>query len=127
MTTVGEVMTKELVMVGPSISVTAAAHAMSTRHAGSALVMQDGALVGIFTERDMLGAIAQTSNADAVRVSAVSRWMTLHPVTVPPDVPVREAMDRMLRGGFRHLPVVEGDQVVGVISMRDLARSISTT
>jgi CBS domain-containing protein len=125
MTTVREIMAEELVTVDPSVNVLAAAHAMSTGHAGSALVIQDGALVGIITERDLLGAIAQTSSADAVRVSAVSRWMTSDPVTVPPDISVGEALDRMLAGGFRHLPVVEGDRVVGVISMRDLARSIS--
>jgi CBS domain-containing protein len=124
-TTVREIMTTELVTVAPSITLTGAARAMSTGHAGSALVIQDGSLVGILTERDMLRALAEGANADAVRVSPVAQWMTLDPTTVEPDVSVGEAMDRMLAGGFRHLPVVEGDGVVGVVSMRDLARGIS--
>lgn len=118
-------MTRELVTVDPSITVTEAARAMATAYAGSALVLQDGSLVGIFTERDILRALAQSSKADVVRVSSVSKWMTRDPSTVGADTSVGEAMDRMLSGGFRHLPVTEGDVVVGVISMRDLAKSIA--
>jgi CBS domain-containing protein len=88
-------------------------------------VIEDGSLVGIFTERDMLRALAESSSADAVRVSSVSRWMTRDPATVGPDVSVGEALDRMLAGGFRHLPVIEDGRLVGVISMRDLAGSIA--
>jgi CBS domain-containing protein len=123
--TVREIMTTELVTVGPSINLIEAARAMSAGHAGSVLVVQHGALVGIFTERDMLRAMAQSSKADAGRVSSVSKWMTRDPLTVAPDTPVGEALDQMLSGGFRHLPVMEADALVGVVSMRDLAKSIS--
>jgi CBS domain-containing protein len=51
--------------------------------------------------------------------------MTWNPLTVGPDASVGEAMDRMLDGGFRHLPVMDGGTLVGIVSMRDLARSIS--
>jgi acetoin utilization protein AcuB len=51
--------------------------------------------------------------------------MTRDPLTVGPDTSVGEALDRMLSGGFRRLPVMEGDAVVGVVSMRDLAKSIA--
>ena len=124
-TTVRQIMTTELVTVDPAISLIEAARAMSAGHAGSVLVVQDGSLVGIFTERDMLRAMAQSSKADATRVSSVSKWMTRDPLTVAPDTPVGEALDQMLSGGFRHLPVMEADAMVGVVSMRDLARSIS--
>lgn len=125
MTTVRQIMTTELVTVDPSINLIEASRAMSAGHAGSVLVVQDGSLVGIFTERDMLRAMAQSSKADAARVSSVSKWMTRDPLTVAPDTPVGEALDQMLSGRFRHLPVMEADAVVGVVSMRDLAKSIS--
>ncbi len=118
-------MTTQLVTVDPSITVTAAARAMSAGRAGSVLVLQHGSLVGIFTERDILRALAQSSKADVARVSSVSKWMTRDPLTVGPDTSVGEALDRMLSGGFRHLPVMEADTVVGVVSMRDLAKSIA--
>jgi CBS domain-containing protein len=114
-------MTTELVTVEPSTTVMDAARAMFAVHAGSALVIDGDTLVGILTERDMLRAIAESTNADAVRVSPVSRLMTGGPTTVHPDMEAGEAMDVMLAGGFRHLPVMEGDRLVGIISMRDLA------
>ena len=124
MTTVRDVMHTDLVSVDPTAMSIEAAQAMSSAKVGSALVVQGGALVGIFTERDIMRAF-QLDTADHVRVSPVSRWMTADPVTIEPDASVGDALDRMLDGGFRHLPVVEGGDLVGVVSMRDLARSIS--
>jgi CBS domain-containing protein len=87
-------------------------------------VLEDGALVGIFTERDVLRAFDQM-HADPARVSPMSKGMTWDPLTIDPNATVGEAMDRMLDGGFRHLPVMDGGTLVGIVSMRDLARSIS--
>jgi CBS domain-containing protein len=53
----------------------------------------------------------------------VTHWMTKDPVTVGPETTVEEAMDRMLGGGFRHLPVMEGDKILGIVSIRDLSRA----
>jgi len=125
LTTVREIMSTELITVDPSVNVTEAARVMSKGRAGSVLALQDGSLVGIFTERDILRALAQSSKADAARVSSVSKWMTRDPVTIGPDASVGEALDRMLSGGFRHLPVMEGGILVGAVSMRDLAKSIA--
>ena len=122
-TTVREVMSTGLVTVGPSASVMDAARAMSAARVGSVLVLDAGALAGIFTERDILRALARQS--DAGRVSAVSKWKTRDPSAIGPDASVGEALDRMLEGGFRHLPVMGGQTLVGVVSMRDLARSIA--
>jgi CBS domain-containing protein len=88
------------------------------------LVLEEGALVGIFTERDILSAFEQF-RADPARVSPVSKGTTRNPLTIGPDATVGEAMDKMLDGGFRHLPVMDGRTLVGIVSMRDLARSIS--
>ena len=55
----------------------------------------------------------------------VSNWMTRDPVTIAAEADVHDALDRMLTGGFRHLPVLDGDRVVGLISMRDLSKATS--
>ena len=125
MTTVREVMSTELVTVDPSVNLIEAARQMSTGGVGSVLVLQEGVLVGIFTERDILRAMADAPSADLARVSPVSTRMVRDPVTIGSDATSGEALDRMLAGGFRHLPVMEGSALVGVVSMRDLAKSIS--
>jgi CBS domain-containing protein len=125
LTTVREIMSTELLTVDPSTNLIEAAHAMSVGRSGSVLVLESSSLIGIFTERDILRAMAFSAKADLARVSSVSRWMTRDPVTIGPDVTVAEALNQMLFGGFRHLPVMEGNAVVGVISMRDLAESIA--
>jgi CBS domain-containing protein len=125
MTTVREVMTAGLVVVSPSANLIEASREMSTRRVGSVLVMDEGSLLGIFTERDILRALSSSSSADAARVSRVDRWMTGEPTTTDPDVTVGAALDVMLSNGFRHLPVVEHGTVVGVVSMRDLVRTMS--
>lgn len=123
-TTVRDVMSTDLVTVEPSTMMIDAAAAMSSARVGSVLVLEEGALVGIFTERDILSAFERT-RADPARVSPVSKAMTWNALTIDPDATVGEAMDRMLDGGFRHLPVMDGGTLVGIVSMRDLARSIS--
>ncbi len=117
-------MSTDLVTVQPSTTMAQAVAAMSKARVGSVLVLEDGALLGIFTERDVLRAFNQM-HADPARVSTISKGMTLEPQTIDADATVGEAMDRMLDGGFRHLPVIDGEKLVGVISLRDLALSIS--
>ncbi len=119
MTSVAEVMNKGLLSVGPSTTVAEAATMMGERRVGSALVMDGQALLGIFTERDIVRALGE--HFDAAK-HQVAEWMTRSPITVPPDTPARDALKMMLDGGFRHLPIVDGDDVVGVVSMRDLSR-----
>jgi CBS domain-containing protein len=117
MTKIDEVMSTEIVSVGASSTVAEAATVMSGRHVGSALVLDGERLIGIFTERDILRALA--SDFDAAG-HEVGQWMTRDPVTVGPGDPLIAARDTMLARGFRHLPVVDGDRVLGVVSIRDL-------
>jgi CBS domain-containing protein len=124
MTTVREVMSTDLVAVEPSTMMIEAVRVMSQARVGSVLVLKDGELVGIFTERDVLRAFDQM-HADPARVSPMTKGMTGDPLTIDANATVGEAMDRMLDGGFRHLPVIESGALVGIVSMRDLARSIS--
>ena len=118
MKTVADVMTPGVLSIVPSTTVAEAATTMGERRIGSALVMEDEQLLGIFTERDIVRALGQDFGA-AER--PVSEWMTPDPVTVPPDTPAADALRTMLEGGFRHLPVTEGDQIAGIVSIRDLS------
>ena len=124
MTAVREVMSTDLITVAPSAMISQAVGAMSKAGVGSVLVLEDGVLLGILTERDVLRVFDQM-HADPARVSPITKGMTRDPQTIDPEATVGEAMDRMLDGGFRHLPVTEGGTLVGIVSMRDLARSIS--
>ena len=117
MATVGEVMTRSILVVDPSATVAEAATIMGERPAGSVLVMDGERLLGIFTERDIVKVLGQHSDA---AVHPVSEWMTSEPMTIRGDTPTAEALRTMVERGFRHLPVIEGDAVVGVVSMRDL-------
>ncbi|MEX1046575.1 MAG: CBS domain-containing protein [Actinomycetota bacterium] len=118
MKTVGEIMSTDLITVEPSTTVAEAATLMGARHVGSALVMEGDNLSGIFTERDIVRALA--AHFDAAR-HPVSQWMTTEPKTVGLSASENEALDIMLAGGFRHLPVMQGDTVAGIISMRDVS------
>lgn len=117
MKTVGDIMTSSLFSIEPTSTVAEAATVMGERRIGSALVMEGDRLLGIFTERDIVRALGQHFDAAG---HPVSDWMTPDPVTVPPSTAAQEALGTMLARGFRHLPVAEGDQVVGIVSMRDL-------
>ena len=120
MPTVGEVMNSDLITVDPATTVAEAATVMGGKHVGSALVMEDGRLTGIFTERDIVRALGEHFDAAG---HPVSHWMTANPKTVGSDATAEQALEMMLSGGFRHLPVVDGDQVVGMLSLRDVAGS----
>jgi CBS domain-containing protein len=87
---------------------------------GSAVVLQGSWLAGILTERDVLRAAASRSD---LTTSPVSQWMTRDPVTATPDTTVEEAAHLMLTNGFRHLPVLEGRRLKGVVSIRDVLAS----
>ena len=125
LTTVREIMSTTLITVDPTANLTETARVMFAERAGSVLVLDDGSLVGIFTERDILRALGDSSSADLARVSAVSKWMSKDPEAIDPETTVAEALNRMLFGGFRHLPVMDGEAVVGMVSMRDLAESMA--
>ena len=109
-------MSSNLLCVETSLSIMEVAQRMVDRNVGAVLVLDDGPLAGILTERDVLRAVARGLR-DEMRVADC---MTAHPETIAPDDTTEHAAVLMLHGGFRHLPVVEGDELVGVISIRDL-------
>lgn len=110
-------MNTRVVSAAPHSPVAEAAAAMVRERVGSAFVMQGHFLAGILTERDVLRAAA--SGADLTKVP-VSEWMTPDPQSAVPGTPVEDAAQIMFLNGFRHLPVVEGRHVCGVVSLRDL-------
>ena len=111
-------MKRTLYSVDPSTTVGEAISLMAQNRIGSALIMEGGKLIGIFTERDTVRAISQSHDAPTHEISS---WMTRDPRTVSPDIEVDDALRTMLDNGFRHLPVVERGEVIGMVSMRDLA------
>jgi CBS domain-containing protein len=116
--TIRDVMTTRMVVATPEDAIADAAAAMVRQKVGSALIMQGRFLAGILTERDVLRAAA--SGIDLTNCP-VSEWMTKDPEQASPDTPVEDAIQLMLLHGFRHLPVLEGREVHGVVSLRDLA------
>ena len=118
MPVVREHMSRNLLSVDPGETITEVAQRMVERNLGAVLVLDGRRLVGIMTERDLLRAVARGLHGDAV----VAEYMTEHPETIAPDDTTQHAAVLMIHGGFRHLPVVERDDVVGILSIRDLTR-----
>ena len=112
-----DLMTARVATTTPDAPVAAAAAAMVDAHVGSAIVVQGTFLAGILTERDVLRAAASGA---ALTTSRVSEWMTPDPQTAGPDTTAAEAAQLMLLNGFRHLLVVEGRTICGIVSLRDL-------
>jgi CBS domain-containing protein len=115
-----EHMSRDLLSVSPGDSLSEVAQRMVDRDVGAVLVMDGGALSGILTERDVLRAVAAGIEAETV----VADWMTRDPETMGPDDTTQHAAVLMIHGGFRHLPLVEGSDVVGMLSIRDLMRVV---
>jgi CBS domain-containing protein len=115
-----DIMTTEVLTTSAERPVVEATTMMVKTRVGSAVVMQGAWLAGILTERDVLRAAA--SGSDLTR-SPVSEWMTRDPVTATSDTTTTEAAELMLSNGFRHLPVVEGRTLKGMVSIRDVLAS----
>ena len=115
-----EHMSRNLLTVEPGERLAEVAQRMVDRDVGAVLVMEGEALAGILTERDVLRAVAAGIRDDTV----VSDWMTRDPETMAPGDTTEHAAVLMIHGGFRHLPLVEGDEVVGIMSIRDLMRVV---
>lgn len=120
--TVRELVNGNVIWVAPDATLRQAALLMMSTEVGSVAIEVDGALEGILTERDMLRAVAEDADLDQDRVSS---WMTEYPDSFTPDMNVEEAAEWMLATGFRHLPVVDGDEVMGVISIKDVLWAIT--
>ena len=117
---VREGMSSVVLAIGPGHSIREAARQMAERGVGAAVVIDpEGQGPGIITERDILESIARGQSPDGERVSD---HLSANLTFAAPDWSLEQAAEAMVRGGFRHLVVVDGGETVGVLSMRDIVR-----
>jgi CBS domain-containing protein len=113
-------MSTTVLTIGPGHTIREASRLMARRHVGAAAVIDpDGEGTGIITERDVLTAIANGEDPDT---ELVASHLTTELVFASPDWTLEQAAEAMMRGGFRHLIVLEGDDVAGILSVRDIVR-----
>jgi CBS domain-containing protein len=117
---VGDAMSKAVLQVGPDHTLRQAAQLMAERRVGSAIVHDpDAQGWGILTERDVLYAIGTGQDPDSERTAEHITWDVVY---AGPQWTIEEAAAAMVRGGFRHLVVLDGDELLGIISVRDIVR-----
>jgi CBS domain-containing protein len=108
--------------VEPTIMVIQAIELMCERNIGGLLIVENGHLMGIFTERDYARKLILKGKSS--KNTPISELMTKNPFTVTPNNSIEDCMDLMTVKHIRHLPVVEGDELVGVISIGDVVKHI---
>ena len=112
----------QIFSVAPTDSVLRAIEIMATKHVGALLVMQQGSLLGVMSERDYARKVVLMDRNS--RDTPVSDIMTSPAVTVTPEDTVHHCMQLMTERRFRHLPVVESGRVVGMLSIGDLVKAV---
>lgn len=117
-----DVAVRHLLTVEPSSSLRRVAKVMSDRSVGCAIAIEKEAVAGIITERDILHAIAREQNIDETTVGDV---MTREVVSGESGWDLLKAVKTMIDGGFRHLLVMDMDEPVGIVSLRDLMDSMA--
>ncbi|WP_055590530.1 CBS domain-containing protein [Streptacidiphilus griseoplanus] len=117
---VRDAMSSVVLTIGPAHTLRQAARLMSGRRIGAAVVLDpDTYGVGILTERDVLNALGNGQDPDHETAHA---HVTTEVVFAGPEWTLDQAASAMVRGGFRHLVVLDGTEVVGIISVRDILR-----
>jgi CBS domain-containing protein len=112
-------MSPEVLTIGPHHTLREAARRMDQRKVGAAVVLDSDTGIGILTERDILVSLGQGQDPDAERVAD---HLTGDLVFAAPDWPLEAAAEAMVRGGFRHLIVLDAGEVAGMLSVRDIVR-----
>ncbi|HLG09096.1 MAG TPA: CBS domain-containing protein [Gaiellaceae bacterium] len=115
---VADHMTRNLLTIPAGGTIGEAAAQMAERGVGAVVVLEGETIAAILTERDVMKAVAAGQDGSA----RVADWMTRHPDTIEPTDTTDHAASLMIHGGFRHLPVVDEGNVVGIVSIRDLMR-----
>lgn len=112
----------EFLAVAPAVAVRDALRVMQHNNVGSLLVVEDGRLVGLFSERDFVWHVASAGASSLDR--AVEDVMVKDVLVVSPDTAIDECMALMTSKRTRHLPVFEEDQVVGIVSIGDIVKAL---
>jgi CBS domain-containing protein len=112
----------QIFSVSPTDSVLRAIEIMATRHIGALLVMNQGSLLGIISERDYARKVILMNRSS--HDTPVGDIMSSPATTVTPADSVHRCMELMTEGRFRHLPVVEAGRVVGMLSIGDLVKAV---
>ena len=113
----------DIVSVGPDEAIAAVARTLAERRIGAALVVDGGRPVGILSERDIVRGVA--GQGSAVLQQPASTLMTRDLVTCQPCDTVAQVMALMSERRVRHLPVMDGERICGIVSLRDLTRSMA--
>lgn len=113
---------QSLATLEPTATVLEAARMMAYLRIGALMIVEEEKLVGIFSERDALMRVLAKELDPAT--TTLAQVMTPDPITIAPDATVQRALDIMAEKGFRHLPVLDGDKLVAIVSIRDLYRSV---
>jgi CBS domain-containing protein len=95
---------------------------MADKNVGALLVMEDGRLEGVFSERDYARKVILKGKSS--KNTKVGDLMTREPITITPDQSLRECMVLMTNNHIRHVPVVDGDTVLGIVSIGDVVNTI---
>lgn len=116
--TVRNIIEQQTPITAPSgMSVREAATVMKQHHVGAMMVVEGGALVGVFTERDALNRVV--AEGRDTQNTTLAEVMTRNPQTISPDASFSAALELMHEGRFRHVPVVDGGRPIGMIAVRD--------
>ena len=113
---------KVIISIEPQDTVYYALELMCEKNVGALLVLQEGRFAGLFTERDYARKVILKGKAS--KETLVGEIMTENVATVSPDTPIEECMQLMTRSYIRHLPVLEGQELVGLVSIGDLVKYI---
>jgi CBS domain-containing protein len=109
--------------VPTNVTVLEAVQKMNQHKVGAVLVMNEGKLAGIFTERDVMTRVI-AANLDP-KATPITQAMTVNVLSIPPETTVQEVMDIFAEKRCRHLPVIQGGELVGLISIGDVSRWVA--
>lgn len=123
MSTIGSIMKTEIATARSEETVAEVARRMSQKRIGAVLLVDGGKLTGLFSERDLLTRVVAAGKDPAQ--TPVGEVATREVVSVTPNTHIKSCAETIKSGGFRHLPVAEGDAVVGIISARDFFAYLS--
>jgi len=121
---VEEKMTRDMVTMNITATAAEAANKMASEEVGTILILDDGSLKGLVTDRQIATKVV-ASGKDPAKIR-VSEFMTKDPVTVSPEMDIHEAVKIIGMYGYRRIPVLEGDKPVGIISIADIAEHAKT-